>query len=676
VSRRRSILGPVLRRLRSFLGDPSGSRDAAFLLLLCVAEAALFWRTRPLFFDGDAFFYAAHPLRDLSGAIHALTHVDSARQYRPLGSLTYSFVFEPLFGLHYSLYGATAVFAHLVNTVLVFWILERLLEHRVAAYAGTAFWGLNPVAIYVTHSFSFLADFSYTFFYLLAILLFLRHTRSGGGRPRKLAVLAFVLALLSKELAITLPVMLVLISLMFLREGTSREYREGAAQRLVWTLFAVLAAYLVVYASLKGGRFYDTARGLNYFPRFTPATLLAKADYVLGALYLPINETIADDSLMLWPQRLVYAAAPLVGLFLIFLLWPPAAMARRVRAGLLWALISAAPVLFLTPSEFTHNLYLPAVGLALAFGLFWQHVTSFARETKWLRPGLLHLYALAVAVFSIEVNQSIFQDYNWRPHWEEVARTWVQDTKRLFPDLQPPVQLFVLQSNEADAWSLYSGDLLKVFYGQPDLKILFDEHRQPFPLEEARQGQAVALIMLNGHVHDVTAARVKQAERELAGSLAMRLDHAKVLLISGKPLDQMRFETPSEKGVFTDRVMVGEDYRPALVTLSGTRVRFPVAVTGAGRLSFGITKRFDLGDGVVARIYFETETTRKLLYERTLNPRDVPADRRWFDETVDLRPFQGQTGTLELECHPGPRGDYVADWLAWSGLILEGAVVL
>jgi hypothetical protein len=666
----------VLRRLRAFPGNPSRSRDAAFLLVLCAAQAVLFPRTRPLFFDGDAFFYAAHPIRDLGDVIHALTHVDSARQYRPLGSLLYSFVFEPLFGLHYSLYGATAVLAHMVNTVLVFWILERLLEDRVAVYAGTAFWGLNPVAIYVTHSFSFLADFSYTFFYLITILLFLRHTRSGGGRPRKLAVLAFVLALLSKELAITLPVVLVLLSVMFLREGGVREFRESAAQRLVWTLFVVLVVFLALYASLKGGRFYDTARSLNYFPRFTPATLLAKADYFLGALYLPINEIISDERRLLWPQRLVYVAAPVVGLFLVYVLWPPPAVARLVRGGVLWTLITAAPVLFLTPAEFTHNLYLPAVGLALAFGLFWSRVTSFARETRWIRPGALHLYAMAVAVLSLAVNQGIFDAYNWRPLWEEKAKTWLEETKRLFPDLRPPTQLFLLKSNESDAWNVYSGDLFRVFYGQPGLKVLFDEHRHSFPLEEARRGQAFALIMLDSHVHDVTGARVKQAEEELKDSLIAHLDRAKVTLISGKPLDQMKFETPSEKPVFPDSLLLGDDYRSVLITLAGSRVHFPIVVTGPSRLSFGLAKRFDAGDGVVARIYFATESSRELLYERTLDPRDVPGDRRWFDETVDLSPFRGQTGTLELECSPGPRGDYEADWLGWSGLRLEGANLL
>jgi hypothetical protein len=183
------------------------------------------------------------------------------------------------------------------------------------------------------------------------------------------------------------------------------------------------------------------------------------------------------------------------------------------------------------------------------------------------------------------------------------------------------------------------------------------------------------LCMLDGHVHDVTAATLEQ-DAAPGTSLVDQFARAPRSLVSGRPEESMRFETPNGKPVFTAPVLVGDDYRRALVTLGGVRVRLAVVVTGSGRLSFGVTKRFESGDGVVARVYFDGAGGRRLVFERSLDPRDVPADRRWFDEAIDLGAFRGQTGVVELECDPGPRGDYVADWLAWSGLRLEGAYSL
>ncbi len=649
-------------------------RDVGFLLALCVAEALLLWRSSAVFVDGDAFFYFANRITGASGILQALSAVDRARQYRPLGVLSVSFVFEPVFGLNHVWYSATALLAHVCNTVLVHTILERLLAERLLTRAATVFWALNPVAIYVTHSFSYLADFSYGFFYLLAIVAFLDHVRSPGRRSALLCVLAFMLSLLCKELAVTLPAVLLLLSLTALRCQPS-QFDERAAQRLVRLLAVVVLAYLAFYASLKGGLFYDAGPTDNYYPHFNVGVLLDKTDDWLSVLLQPIPESHLEGAAAIWSRRLVYLEAPLCFLFLVFCVWPPAALAERVRTGLLWAVIGAAPVLFVKPVEFVHNLYLPAAGLALVVGLFWGHLTAVSRETRWIRPTQLHACGAALVLVSLIVNQGIFEDANWRPHWERVAKTWVDETRRLLPSLTPPPEIFVARTPESDAWNLYRGELLRVFYRQPALKVQFDDAGGSFPLEAARRGEAVALMMLDGHVHDITRFRLR--ESAFSGiSLLNSFDRAKTSLLSGLPLDSAAYDTPGGKPAFLAPILAAGDYRNALTILGGTRVRFPVVVTANARLRFGINKRFPEGDGVVARIAFEGEAGRHQPYERRLNPRDVPGDRAWLDESVDLSEFAGQTGSLVLECLPGPANDYVADWLGWSDLRLEGAHLL
>jgi hypothetical protein len=657
---------------RALPGEPDRRGDLVFLALLCLTQVLVLSRTRPVFFDGDAFFYFAYPG---DGFLKTLSSADITRVYRPLGSIVFSYFFQPLFGLDHTFYWAVALAAHVVNTVLVFFVLDRLLEGRTAVRAGTVFFGLNPVAIYVTHSFSFLADWSYVFFYLVGILAFLRHTRTRSWPSFGLALAAFALGLLSKELAITFPVVLVIVSLLFLRDRTDREFHEAAAQRLVRAAFLLLACYVAFYSTLKGGSLYDSTPGRNYFPQFTLAAVFAKFDSVLGVLFFPIPEKVTSEAWIRTTHRLVYVVAPALGLFLLFVLWPPEAIARRLRGGLLWAFVAAGPVLFLSPLEILHNFYLPSLGLGIAFGTMWQYVATFVGQTGWLRPSLFHLYGIGAVAFSLFVNQQLFHRFNWRPHWEEVARTWVTEVKAQFPKLAPPTQVYVLKSNESDEWNLYSGALLRIYLGQDKLSVDFDDDGAPFPIEAARSGQVLALTMLDEHVRDVTASRLAQAEGKAVErpSLIKQFDRSQVSLLNGRPLDQVKFETPNGSPAFPSSILLGSDFRSALTMLAGTRVRFPVIVGENARLSFGVGKRFEVGDGVVARLYFETEATgRKVLFERTLNPRDVEADRRWLDVELDLSAYKGQSGTLELECTPGANGDYTADWLGWSGLYLEG----
>jgi hypothetical protein len=669
----RSILAPVFRGLSVLPGDPQRRRDALFLAALVLGQAVLLWRTAPSFFDGDAFFYLAHPVEHARDVARAFTATDVAGQYRPLGAVAVGCLFRPLFGLDYRLYAATALAAHLANTLLVFLVLRGLRLDGLALRAATVFWALDPVAIYVTHSFSFLPDFSYAFFYLGAILAFLQYTRTGSRRAFALALGAFVLSLLSKELAITLPPVLILISVAFLRDAA--EFRVDRARRLVGALLVPLALYLALYAFVRGGDFYDASAAGNYFPRFDLQTLLAKASSWLGALYLPLPESLPGGASAAWSRRLVYAAMPLLLLLAVFVLWPPAETARRVRAGVLWSLVGASPVLFLSPTEFTHNLYVPALGLAVVVGSFWGWLSAEGRLTGWIRPAPLHAYGLGLVLFSVLVNQAIFESGNWRPYWERVARIWVDETRQVVPGLGPRTALYVLRTPESSYWNLYKGDLLRVFYREPGLTVGFDDEGDPLPREAAKRGEAFVLCMLDGHLHDVTAAVLRE-DTAPGTSLVDQFARAPRSLVSGRPEESMRFETPNGKPVFTAPVLVGDDYRRALVTLGGVRVRVGVVVTGSGRLSFGVTKRFESGDGVVARVYFDGAGGRRLIFERALDPTDVPADRRWFDEAIDLGAFRGQTGVIELECDPGPRGDYVADWLAWSGLRLEGAYSL
>ena len=60
-----------------------------------------------------------------------------------------------------------------------------------------------------------------------------------------------------------------------------------------------------------------------------------------------------------------------------------------------------------------------------------------------------------------------------------------------------------------------------------------------------------------------------------------------------------------------------------------------------------------------------------IIWGRSLDPRNNPADQRWFDEAVDLSPYLGQTVTLHLRTLPGANN--AADWSGWGDLRLTGA---
>lgn len=587
-------------------------------------------------------------------------------------------MFFPLFKLNHAPYSITALIFHVLNTILVFLILKRLLKSHIAVISGTVLWGLNPIAIYVTHSFSFLADFTYGFFYFLGLLSFLLYMDYGKKRYVVLIFASFLLALMSKEAAVTLPALLMLVTFAFLMPEESWPQKLPRARRVLPLLIAIIAIYLLFYSSLKVGRLYDPSQRQNYHFAFSMTSLQSKVDYILSALYLPFPDRLIKPDIDFKSDRLIALASPLIFLLIAYLIWPFENSNKNVRVGILCFLICASPVLFITPSEFMHNLYVPLLGLAIIVGYFFRDADVFARKVKIIRPEFLYIYAIFLAIFSIVTNQEIFEATNWRIYYEKVARNTITDMKILHPRLAPGTILYLLRSSEVQIpWIAYDGKLFNLFYGDKSIKSMFEERDHALPVKEAREGKVLVLAYTDDHLFDITQEFVEEKLDSASFSLFDDFNHhGEISFINERSrIGEVPPDTPNGRPVFLAPVVRDGQLRHCVITIADGRVRFRVPeLTESSKLVFGIAKKFDLGNGAEGRIYFENGDERELIFSKYLDPSSKPGDRKWFDESIDLSKFKGKAGLLALECYPGPNGDAVADWFGWSKLQLRGVV--
>ncbi len=137
--------------------------------------------------------------------------------YRPFVSLTYlldHFIWKenPL-GFH-----LTNIFLHVLVSVLVYKTIGFILQNRIAAFIGAILFAVHPIH---SESVAFIAartDPLLTFFYLLSFLFYMQSRKV--EIPRRayltgLSIIFFMFALFSKEMAITLPLVLMAFSLLF-----------------------------------------------------------------------------------------------------------------------------------------------------------------------------------------------------------------------------------------------------------------------------------------------------------------------------------------------------------------------------------------------------------------------------------------------------------------------------
>jgi hypothetical protein len=72
------------------------------------------------------------------------------------------------------------------------------------------------------------------------------------------------------------------------------------------------------------------------------------------------------------------------------------------------------------------------------------------------------------------------------------------------------------------------------------------------------------------------------------------------------------------------------------------------------------------GDGVEFQVYITDQGKEYRAFSQTIDPKNVPSDRRWHRCEVDLAPWVGEIITLTLVTTPGPSGDARYDWAGWG----------
>jgi len=226
-------------------GIAGKARPALYAVLsLAVTAAALL----PTLGNGfttwdDPLYILENPLvRSLSpaGIAKIFTTGQYAGNYHPF-TLLFTAVEYALFGTAPFGYHLVSLLLHLGVVLLVFRFVAGLTGSTLTAFGVALLFGVHPLHLEPVAWLADQKDLLYSFFYLGALVGYLRVRERGTARDVLVwTVPLFLISLLSKGLAVTLPVVLLLVEVHL--GGTLR----GAAARRVLPLFALSVAFGVV----------------------------------------------------------------------------------------------------------------------------------------------------------------------------------------------------------------------------------------------------------------------------------------------------------------------------------------------------------------------------------------------------------------------------------------------
>lgn len=169
--------------------------------------------------------------------------------YRPMEALSH--MFDNYFYGDYYHFGRhlTNLILHIMNGIIVYIIASMITKRKTLGLVAGLFFAINPIHSQSLPAVAWISgrtDLIVAFFYLLTFLLFLVFSFNKSYISYFMSLITFMLALLSKEMAVTLP-FVILLYIMIFNNYKEKEYQNnGKLFHYVWWSILLSGVLLVI----------------------------------------------------------------------------------------------------------------------------------------------------------------------------------------------------------------------------------------------------------------------------------------------------------------------------------------------------------------------------------------------------------------------------------------------
>lgn len=361
--------------------------------------------------------------------------------YKEFSSPYYRPVFTLSLAIDYFIWGESPSGYHLTNILLhamvsvVFYILAlKILNSEIAAITAGLVFAVHPVHAEAIAWASGRNEPLSALFMFASLYLYILYREKNKTSYIVLSVFLFFIAVLSKEIAITLPAIIFLYELCF-REGTLKQKIQ------LPVLFGLVAVFYMIIRMLILSQTSWFEAPLLWRLYTLPEMLLK---YFI-ALIFPFNLKVFYDIPL---QKNLFATGVIVP-FLIFCVVISAIIFslrydRKLFFSLFWIFIALAPVLNIVvqiwPALLADRyLYIPSAGFSLAAGIVF--VKAFGRKTPDVPENQTALKAYSIypkikvaaglLIIAVLFVLTFQRNYLWKEHFGFITRM-VNDAPEYF----------------------------------------------------------------------------------------------------------------------------------------------------------------------------------------------------------------------------------------------------
>lgn len=402
--------------------------------------------------DDPLYVYENHNIRafDLKWLLSAVV----VGNWHPLTMLSFAVDYS-IWGLNPFGYHLTNILLHAINTFLVGVLALRLLCFKdvaapmvvFSAFVTAALFGLHPLHVESAVWVSERKDVLSALFFIMSIFFYLSYVSRPSWLFYSASLLSFVLALMSKPMAITLPAILLILDFYPLERlsGLNKGIKQVMAEKIPFLLLSSLSAIITLWAQ---GHAINSFESLPFMSRLYTAAR-ALVFYLYKIIFPSTLAPYYPHPLEIKLLELEYIGAIVILCLITVLCLLKIRKMKFLTAAWLYYLITLSPVIGIVQvgaqAAADRYMYLPSLSLFLLAGAGAAQITRKVDRKMVFAAVYPAVCALAAVLVFLTVKQAAI--------WKDSITLWSHEIEYIGKvNKSKSVPLVIAYYNRAKAY--------------------------------------------------------------------------------------------------------------------------------------------------------------------------------------------------------------------------------
>lgn len=358
--------------------------------------------------------------------------------YRPLVTFSY-FIDYSIWRLNPLGYHLSNIFIHIINCLLIYLFIQIVSRNRIVSFLTSIIFAVHPVLTETVNGISYREDLIASMFFLASFILYFKSNQFERLKPIKRfenkrninqlliylsSLLCYFLGLMSKEIAITLPILIIIADILSRLDGLSR---LNSLSRIVNKILRNYLGFILIgggYIFLRFVIFKNVNENLDSAQNSMTANLLIMPSVIASYIKLLITPVFlsadhyvfGSSSVHIIPLVLSIVLLILIILFLVKI----QKYSRLMLFSVIWFFVSLLPVCNFIPIVNVmaeRYLYIPAIGFCLTLALILNGVITI--QSNYFKPDFLRMSAAICIIIIISIYSllTISRNMDWKDNY-------------------------------------------------------------------------------------------------------------------------------------------------------------------------------------------------------------------------------------------------------------------